>query len=461
MLRIAIELVGSVEREAPAGEPHPGELLKRKTAGNVVEFGSIAAFGFSPLWLLAAASDISHGSRVYLAALVAELKRAGVLADDARARHRRRPARRPRGNLGNDGEARRPAAAGAGGAARLVRRAAVERERTAVAAGARGALRRTPAHGRAGATAAARSLHRHGARVPALGAPVEPGASDRTVWRGLEAVTRRRLRGLRPQDLARPTGQRSQCTSILSRRAGRSGRWRGSGAELTSVRREAAARGSGGARCAGCGRARPCVDTDALVRHRLVGGRPAARRHARFRGPRGLRPCARRALTGSRSSRPGSSVTSSRWRLGGARRTPLVRLGSTSFRSPAQPHSARSTSRTSSCRRRPDRSPPRSTRSGCSSPQPDSTSPRRSTSSITTGRPGRPVVNRSAARARRPAGLGLPVWRSSTSTPATPPQATRCGRWSACTSSSTSSAPSTTPHPTDAAKATSAISSST
>ena len=66
MLRIAIELVGSVEREAPAGEPDPSELLKRKTAGNVVELGSIAAFGFSPLWLLAAASDISHGSRVYL-----------------------------------------------------------------------------------------------------------------------------------------------------------------------------------------------------------------------------------------------------------------------------------------------------------------------------------------------------------------------------------------------------------
>jgi hypothetical protein len=83
MLRIAIELVGNVERDAPEGEPDPGELLKRKTAGNVVELGSIAAFGFSPLWLLAAASDISHGSRVYLATLVAELKRAGVLAEHA------------------------------------------------------------------------------------------------------------------------------------------------------------------------------------------------------------------------------------------------------------------------------------------------------------------------------------------------------------------------------------------
>ena len=102
MLRIAIELVGSVEREAPAREPDAGELLKRKTAGNVVELGSIAAFGFSPLWLLAAASDISHGSRVYL-----DVARHGAEARrrarrEARARHRRRPARRARGSVRDD-----------------------------------------------------------------------------------------------------------------------------------------------------------------------------------------------------------------------------------------------------------------------------------------------------------------------------------------------------------------------
>jgi hypothetical protein len=83
LLRIAIELVGDVERETPSGQPEPGELMKRKTAGNVVEFGSIAAFGFSPLWLLAAASDVSRGSRIYLESLVTELKRAGVLAEEA------------------------------------------------------------------------------------------------------------------------------------------------------------------------------------------------------------------------------------------------------------------------------------------------------------------------------------------------------------------------------------------
>jgi hypothetical protein len=80
-LRIAIEAVGRVEpQEQP--EVSAQEITKRKVAGNVVELGSIAAFGFSPLWLLAAASDAAHGSRVYLAAFVAELKRAGVLAEE-------------------------------------------------------------------------------------------------------------------------------------------------------------------------------------------------------------------------------------------------------------------------------------------------------------------------------------------------------------------------------------------
>ena len=83
LLRVAIELVGGVEGAGPpvgAGEESSaGKLAVRKSAGNVVELGSIAAFGFSPLWLLAAASDVAHGSRVYLAELTSELKRAGVL----------------------------------------------------------------------------------------------------------------------------------------------------------------------------------------------------------------------------------------------------------------------------------------------------------------------------------------------------------------------------------------------
>ena len=83
-LRIATELVGGVEGATREPVETPAkELAARKVAGNVVEVGSIAAFGFSPLWLLAGASDVLHGSRVYLGALVSELKAAGVVAQDA------------------------------------------------------------------------------------------------------------------------------------------------------------------------------------------------------------------------------------------------------------------------------------------------------------------------------------------------------------------------------------------
>jgi hypothetical protein len=86
LLRVAIELVGGVERPASAEpEPSASELAKRKGAGNVIELGSIAAFGFSPLWLLAAAADVTHGSRVYLNVLMRELQAAGFLAEDADA----------------------------------------------------------------------------------------------------------------------------------------------------------------------------------------------------------------------------------------------------------------------------------------------------------------------------------------------------------------------------------------
>ena len=84
LLRVTIELVGGVEARVPVEdefEPDPGRLAVRKGAGNVVELGSIAAFGFSPLWILAAAADVSRGSRVYLEVFVAELVRAGVLPE--------------------------------------------------------------------------------------------------------------------------------------------------------------------------------------------------------------------------------------------------------------------------------------------------------------------------------------------------------------------------------------------
>jgi len=90
LLRVTIELVGGVATEHPvdddAFEADARKLAVRKTTGNVLELGSIAAFGFSPLWLLAAAADVTRGSRVYLDAFVRELKVVGVLAEEAHLR---------------------------------------------------------------------------------------------------------------------------------------------------------------------------------------------------------------------------------------------------------------------------------------------------------------------------------------------------------------------------------------
>jgi hypothetical protein len=83
LLRITIELVGGVEGVYPAQEMPMRELLVRKTAGNVVELSSFLAIGWSPVWLLAGASDLVGGTKVYLRALVTELRATGVLTADA------------------------------------------------------------------------------------------------------------------------------------------------------------------------------------------------------------------------------------------------------------------------------------------------------------------------------------------------------------------------------------------
>jgi len=86
-LRIATELIGGVEgsdRFVDAGAPSAGRVAAKKAAGNVVELGSVAAFGFSPLWLLAGAADVLSGSRLFLRTLEDELVNAGVLREGVR-----------------------------------------------------------------------------------------------------------------------------------------------------------------------------------------------------------------------------------------------------------------------------------------------------------------------------------------------------------------------------------------
>jgi hypothetical protein len=81
LLRILIEGVGGVRGAFPAEPLSVNELVIRKAAGNVVELASFLAVGWSPIWLLAAASDLTGGTRAYLQALVAELQRSGVLPE--------------------------------------------------------------------------------------------------------------------------------------------------------------------------------------------------------------------------------------------------------------------------------------------------------------------------------------------------------------------------------------------
>jgi hypothetical protein len=80
-LRLSVEWVGDVQGVLPPDTVEIGDLATRKAVGNVIELVSFVAVGWSPLWLLAAASDLTGGTRAYLNAFVSELRKEGVLQD--------------------------------------------------------------------------------------------------------------------------------------------------------------------------------------------------------------------------------------------------------------------------------------------------------------------------------------------------------------------------------------------
>jgi hypothetical protein len=82
-LRIAIELVGDATGILPPDEFTARELAVRKAAGTGLEMAGLMFVGWSPLWLFAAAADLTGGTRTYLRALVSELRRDGLLPEDA------------------------------------------------------------------------------------------------------------------------------------------------------------------------------------------------------------------------------------------------------------------------------------------------------------------------------------------------------------------------------------------
>ncbi len=57
------------------------DYLARKTVGNFIELAGLTLLPVSPLWLLAAISDIAHGSSTYVRELAAELQAQGIIDD--------------------------------------------------------------------------------------------------------------------------------------------------------------------------------------------------------------------------------------------------------------------------------------------------------------------------------------------------------------------------------------------
>jgi hypothetical protein len=82
-LRIAIELAGGATGILPPDEVSARELAVQKAAGTGIEMTALLAFGWSPLWLFALTADLTSGTRTYLQALVLELRRDGLLPQEA------------------------------------------------------------------------------------------------------------------------------------------------------------------------------------------------------------------------------------------------------------------------------------------------------------------------------------------------------------------------------------------
>ncbi len=82
-LRFLIESVGQVEG-APGEEPARANFLLRKAAGNSIEIMGIVAFRASPVWVLAALSDVCGFGRQLIPEIATALKEQGLLEQSRR-----------------------------------------------------------------------------------------------------------------------------------------------------------------------------------------------------------------------------------------------------------------------------------------------------------------------------------------------------------------------------------------
>lgn len=82
-LRFLIEQVGAVEGVYAADTAQPDDFLMRRSAGNAVEALGVVAFRASPVWVLAALSDLAGMGRQLIPELTTALKAEGLLDQDA------------------------------------------------------------------------------------------------------------------------------------------------------------------------------------------------------------------------------------------------------------------------------------------------------------------------------------------------------------------------------------------
>jgi hypothetical protein len=79
-LQFLIEQVAEIE--ASGATALPRDFMLRKVAGNVVDIAGIAAFHASPLWVLAALSDVAGAGREVITQISDALSEAGLLKSD-------------------------------------------------------------------------------------------------------------------------------------------------------------------------------------------------------------------------------------------------------------------------------------------------------------------------------------------------------------------------------------------
>ena len=73
---------GAALAEGLPADPEKDQFVVKKAVGNVIDVAGLAVFHVSPIWVIAIFSDIVHGTRTYLKALVKELKEQGVLPEN-------------------------------------------------------------------------------------------------------------------------------------------------------------------------------------------------------------------------------------------------------------------------------------------------------------------------------------------------------------------------------------------